>query len=50
MKIIQTKYIEDDEEVFASDVNLPTARQIDGVRAVFGETYPDPVRVVWHGC
>ncbi|KAL8987963.1 MAG: hypothetical protein Q9169_008629, partial [Polycauliona sp. 2 TL-2023] len=27
-------------------VALETARQIQGVRAVFGETYPDPVRVV----
>ena len=43
---ISNKYIADDKEVFASDVNLPTARQIEGVRAVFGETYPDPVRVV----
>lgn len=43
---ISNKYIADDKEVFASDVNLPTARQIQGVRAVFGETYPDPVRVV----
>ena len=43
---ISNKYIADDKEVFASDVDLPTARQIEGVRAVFGETYPDPVRVV----
>ena len=43
---ISNKYIAHDKEVFASDVNLPTARQIEGVRAVFGETYPDPVRVV----
>jgi alanyl-tRNA synthetase len=27
-------------------VPLETAREIFGVRAVFGETYPDPVRVV----
>ena len=40
------QYIEDDKEVFASDVPLSIARQIEGVRAVFGETYPDPVRVV----
>ncbi|KAH6714529.1 tRNA synthetases class II (A)-domain-containing protein [Leptodontidium sp. MPI-SDFR-AT-0119] len=39
-------YIKDDKAVFASDVDLSTARQIEGVRAVFGETYPDPVRVV----
>ena len=43
---VSDKYIKDDKKVFASDVDLPTARQIEGVRAVFGETYPDPVRVV----
>ena len=43
---ISNKYIADDEKVFASNVNLSTARRIQGVRAVFGETYPDPVRVV----
>ena len=43
---ISNKYIADDKEVFASNVSLPTARQIQGVRAVFGESYPDPVRVV----
>ena len=42
---ISGKHIEDDKEVFASEVDLPVARQIKGVRAVFGETYPDPVRV-----
>jgi alanyl-tRNA synthetase len=41
-----TNYIRQNLEVYASDVPLATAKQIEGVRAVFGETYPDPVRVV----
>ena len=32
--------------VHAHPVPLPQARTINGVRAVFGEKYPDPVRVV----
>ena len=32
--------------VFAREVSLSTARNIPGVRAMFGEAYPDPVRVV----
>ena len=43
---ISTEYIRQNLEVYASDVALSTARQIEGVRAIFGETYPDPVRVV----
>ncbi|KAF2108907.1 alanyl-tRNA synthetase [Lophiotrema nucula] len=35
-----------DEEVFASYIDLSTARAILGVRAIPGEVYPDPVRVV----
>ena len=41
-----TEYIRQNCAVYAKDVPLATARQISGVRAVFGETYPDPVRVV----
>ncbi len=41
-----TEYIRQNCGVFAKDVSLSTAREITGVRAVFGETYPDPVRVV----
>jgi alanyl-tRNA synthetase len=41
-----TQYIRQNSEVYATPVPLATARQINGVRAVFGETYPDPVRVV----
>lgn len=43
---ISTKYIRQNCPVYAKDVPLATAREIIGVRAVFGETYPDPVRVV----
>jgi len=43
---LSTSYIRQNSEVYAVDVPLATAREIEGVRAVFGETYPDPVRVV----
>lgn len=43
---LSTGYIRQNSEVYAKDVPLATARNIEGVRAVFGETYPDPVRVV----
>ena len=39
-------YINEDSKVYAKDVDLATAKTIEGVRAVFGENYPDPVRVV----
>ncbi|PHH78925.1 hypothetical protein CDD82_2753 [Ophiocordyceps australis] len=32
--------------IYSKEVDLELARQIEGVRAVFGETYPNPVRVV----
>jgi len=41
-----TNYIRQNFPVYAKDVPLSIAREIEGVRAVFGETYPDPVRVV----
>ncbi|TVY35319.1 Alanine--tRNA ligase [Lachnellula subtilissima] len=33
-------------KIYSKDVDLDTAKGIEGVRAVFGETYPNPVRVV----
>jgi alanyl-tRNA synthetase len=43
---ICTEYIRQSCPVYSKDVPLVIAREIAGVRAVFGETYPDPVRVV----
>ncbi|KAF8424687.1 tRNA synthetases class II (A)-domain-containing protein [Tirmania nivea] len=46
VETISTDYIRQNLKVYAQDVPLSVAREIEGVRAVFGETYPDPVRVV----
>ncbi|KAK6457760.1 alanyl-tRNA synthetase, cytoplasmic [Scheffersomyces xylosifermentans] len=43
---ISNEYIKANKEVFYKDVSLNEAKEINGLRAVFGETYPDPVRVV----
>lgn len=40
------KLISRNEEVFAKESNLAVAKTIRGLRAVFEETYPDPVRIV----
>ncbi len=40
------KYIQQNFKTYSKDVDLDLAREIEGVRAVFGETYPNPVRVV----
>jgi alanyl-tRNA synthetase len=43
---MSNEYIRRNSKIYAKDVELDLAQQIEGVRAVFGETYPNPVRVV----
>jgi len=46
VETIVNKQIVDNLQVYAKEATLQQARAINGLRAVFGETYPDPVRVV----
>jgi len=39
-------WIKRNVKVFSKEMDLATAQKIPGLRAVFGEAYPDPVRVV----
>ncbi|KAK7460033.1 tRNA synthetase class II [Colletotrichum acutatum] len=39
-------YIRQNGKIYSKEVDLDLAKGIEGVRAVFGETYPNPVRVV----
>jgi alanyl-tRNA synthetase len=43
------QYIITDQPVAATTMPLAKAKELPGVRAVFGEKYPDPVRVVMVG-
>ncbi|KAF4125165.1 alanyl-tRNA synthetase [Geosmithia morbida] len=43
---LSNQYIRTNAKVYAKDLDLDEARKIEGLRAVFGETYPNPVRVV----
>ncbi|KAG1327523.1 putative Alanine--tRNA ligase [Cocos nucifera] len=43
---IVNQQIKDELDVYAKEASLAAAKQITGLRAVFGEIYPDPVRVV----
>ncbi|KAK9275218.1 hypothetical protein L1049_022480 [Liquidambar formosana] len=43
---IVNEQIKAELDVFAKEVTLADAKHINGLRAVFGEVYPDPVRVV----
>ncbi|XP_026405708.1 alanine--tRNA ligase-like [Papaver somniferum] len=43
---IVNKQIDDEMDVYTTEATLADAKRINGLRAVFGEVYPDPVRVV----
>jgi len=43
---IAQEMVNSDVEVYAKNSALSAAKEIQGLRAVFDETYPDPVRVV----
>lgn len=46
IEAISVDWIKRNVKVFSKDLELATASKIPGLRAVFGESYPDPVRVV----
>jgi alanyl-tRNA synthetase len=43
---ISNQWIKKAATVYSKEMPLTTAFKIPGLRAVFGEAYPDPVRVV----
>lgn len=43
---ISQELIAKNQPVYAKDSSLPLAKAVKGLRAVFDETYPDPVRIV----
>ncbi|BGP33039.1 Alanine--tRNA ligase [Rhodotorula toruloides] len=43
---MSNEWIKRNVKVFSKEMDLSTAQKIPGLRAVFGEAYPDPVRVV----
>ena len=43
---VVAEFIKKNDVVYAQEASLAVAREIQGLRAMFDETYPDPVRVV----
>ncbi|KIY74247.1 hypothetical protein CYLTODRAFT_427840 [Cylindrobasidium torrendii FP15055 ss-10] len=46
IEAIAVGWIKKNVKVFSKDISLSSAYKIPGLRAVFGEKYPDPVRLV----
>ncbi|XP_075211753.1 alanine--tRNA ligase, cytoplasmic isoform X1 [Lycorma delicatula] len=49
LELITREMIKKNEPVYAKQSSLAVAKKINGLRAMFDETYPDPVRVVCIG-
>lgn len=45
-ELVAITMIMKNEKIYAKESNLAIAKTIQGLRAMFEETYPDPVRVV----
>ena len=45
-EVVANKLISKNDEVYDKEAPLAVAKTIQGLRAVFDETYPDPVRIV----
>lgn len=43
---ITNEIIDENRKIFAKESKLALAKTIQGIRAMFEETYPDPVRIV----
>lgn len=46
IEALSKEWIKRNVKVYSKELDLTTAQKIPGLRAVFGESYPDPVRVV----
>ena len=46
IEVMSQDWVKRNVRVYGKEVDLKTAQKIPGLRAVFGESYPDPVRVV----
>ncbi|KIK68832.1 hypothetical protein GYMLUDRAFT_152556 [Collybiopsis luxurians FD-317 M1] len=46
IEAMSVEWIQKNVKVFSKELDLQNAYKIPGLRAVFGESYPDPVRVV----
>ncbi|KAH8740862.1 alanyl-tRNA synthetase [Cryptosporidium ryanae] len=44
--IVNNEFIKNKLNVYTSIIDLEIAKKISGVRAIFGESYPNPVRVI----